>query len=120
MATSIYGHRACEKGYLLHTTDNCDLRVTGFKGGIVIIEPPLGVSIETFAHTIAGCFKTRSNFETEILRLYGDDTPFRCVEFEFGGAKVLVTKENATIPAICAKWHDEMETNARKYRNKIE
>ena len=108
MATSIYATERTAMGYVFHTTDTCALIVKDYRGGIARIEPPSGVTIESLAHTIAGCFKTRSNFPIQLERTFGDETPFKGICFELGGAHLLVTHENSKKEQICQEWQSVM------------
>lgn len=96
------------------------LWVEGFENGIVTVDPTAGTLFDNFATAIAGCFAEDSNFGAEVLKAYESDETFIGIKFEFNGAIVTVTKENADENAIYTQWKTAQEKAAEEARLKRE
>lgn len=98
------------------TPNRGTLWVESFENGIAVVTPAGGSNIVTFAAEIAGCFHEYSNFGSEVLKAFNcvKNVAFIGIQFEFNGATVLVTKENADADKIYEQWETTWKANVEK------
>lgn len=123
MATIVCGHRVSDGVNIFYTEDRQTFRVVGFKDGVVTLDPLCGTMFEPYAKAVAGCFRVRSNFKSELAKAFVGmkkitlkDIPFTTIEFDFNGATVVVEKENSNTKQIYEQWRKKMEELAERER----
>lgn len=93
--------------------ENQNIWATDFKDGVVYVDPMPGEEIQNFINIIVGCFNKYSNFSIEVAKAFkSKDLPYG-IEFNFNGAKILVTATNRDPIGIYNFWSFEMDENAR-------
>lgn len=78
-------------------------RVISLNNGVMLILPHCGCDIYSFFNNVAGCFEEGSNFNG-----------LKAIEFEIYGARVSITKKDATPEKIFQLWNKKMEENRIK------
>lgn len=96
--------------------------VISFINGIVTIEPMMGTAIRDFAELVVNCFEKKSTFIDKVSQVFNcpKNNVLKGINFEFNDVNILVTKEDADVNKICAKYEAGLEANARKARLELE
>lgn len=96
--------------------------VISFINGIVTIDPMMGTDISDFAELIVGCFEKKSNFIDKVSQVFNcpKNNVLKGITFEFNDVNILVTKNDADVNKIYAKYKAGLEANARKARLELE
>ena len=113
MATIVCGHRVNDGVNIFYTEDRQTFRVIEFKDGVVTLDPLCGTMFEPYAKAVAGCFRIRSNFKSELAKAF---VGMKTIEFDFNGATVVVEKENSNTKQIYEQWRKKMEELAERER----
>ncbi len=123
MVTIIRGHRIGDEKHIFYAQNGETLEVTEFKDGVVTLEPSWGTTLDTFAKAVAGCFRVRSNFKSELAKVFGEpkdatlqDVLFTTIKFSFNGVQVFVNRLNANQKQICAQYRKKMKEIAERER----
>lgn len=99
MATVVnYEHEFCDDYSLFRTTGGKLFVIMSFNDGIMVIRSLPGVSLDSLAQTVAGCFEDGSSFQN-----------LKAIEFDFNDIPITVTRENATPEKIIEQWERKME-----------
>lgn len=106
--------KICFKGLLkkdstihfFRTTSVSYLFVSSFEKGIAKLYITEGSKILFIAKLLAGCFSSKSNFESELKKEFNcsDETKLIGIQFEANDVAIMVTKENADEYKIYAEY----------------
>ena len=114
----IWGYDRTSRMLRVIDSKKTTLLIMSFEDGVATVEPMNSCEIKYFTEVVAGCFNQNSNFEQLLKNVFNCEKNARMVgiKFNFNGATVLVTMENANKDKIYAEWQKVMKSNLEKYR----
>ena len=115
---------SCNGNYIFEASNERKTKfyVISFENGIATIDPMLGTAIGDFAELVAGCFEENSTFIDEVCQVFNcpENNVLKGICFSFNEVNILVTKNDADVNKIYAKYKAGLEAEAEKARLELE